>query len=455
MIRTPTSTRLHRRLALAQRELRLPSVGAGLVRHGELIWSAHVGTLTGRAGGPAPQTDTQYRIGSITKTFVAVAVMRLRDAGTIDLDDRFEDYVTGTRIGRASVAQLLCHGGGVQAETDGPWWERTPGGDWPALADGIGIRVSGGRRHHYSNVGYAALGALLAHCHGRPWHEIVAEEILFPLGMTRTTLRPLPGHAPGLAVHPFADLLHPEPEHDAGAMGAAGQYWSTIGDLARWASFLAGEETGSEHHPGADAVLAADTLNEMCEPQVVVDLPGQPWTAAHGLGPQLWNVNGRRLAGHGGSMPGFLAMLQVDRSSGDGCVLLANSTAAPLAPLATELLDLLAEAEPLPIPPWSAAGDPAHLDLVGVWHWGPSTMVARIEAGQLVLGDSGENRASRFVALGEDMWLGLDSYYAGESLRVIRRPDGTVSHLDLASFHLTRVPYDPAGDVPGGVEDWA
>ncbi|MDO5498845.1 MAG: serine hydrolase domain-containing protein [Propionibacteriaceae bacterium] len=446
MSTTETEARLHRHLARAQRELRLPSVSAGIVRGGELAWSDRIGTLTGRAGGPAPTPTTQYRIGSITKTLVAVAIMRLRDEGAIDLDDRFEDHVPGTRIGRATIAQLLCHGGGVQAETDGPWWERTPGGDWRSLAEGIQIRFRGGKRHHYSNVGYAALGALLSHAHARPWHEVVADEILAPLGMTHTTLRPLADHAPGLAVHPFADLLHPEPEHDAGAMGAAGQYWSTIGDLARWATFLAGD---------GDEILATETLDEMCEPQVVVDLPGQPWTAAHGLGPQLWNTSGRRLVGHGGSMPGFVAMLQVHRPSGDAAILLANTTSALLAPLATELLDLFVEHEPAPVEPWSAEGDRAALDLVGNWHWGPSTMTVRFEGDHLVLGEPGVGRASRFVRTGTDAWLGLDSYYAGEPLRVIRHTDGAVSHLDIASFRFTRTPYDPAGDVPGGVSDWA
>lgn len=445
MISESTATRLRHLLAEVQRDQRLPSVGAGLVRGGKLIWSEQLGTLSGRADGPTPTPDTQYRIGSITKTLVAVAVMQLRDAGRIDLDDRFEDYVPGTRIGRATIAQLLCHGAGVQAETSGPWWERTPGGDWAALAEGIDIRFRGGRRHHYSNVGYAALGALLAHCHEQPWHEIIRGDLLEPLGMIRTTLRPNGNHAPGLAVHPYADLLHPEPEHDAGAMAAAGQYWSTLPDLGRWATFVAGDTTG---------LLSRDTLAEMCEPQVVVDLPGQPWTAAHGLGFQLWNVDGRRYRGHGGSMPGFVAMLVTD-DDGDGCVLLANTTSGPLAPLAFRLLDLLGELEPLPITPWSAAGDPDQLDLVGSWHWGPSTMVARVTGPHLVLGEPGVGRSSRFVRTGDDAWIGLDGYYAGEPLRVIRRHDRTVSHLDIASFRFTRTPYDPDGDVPGGVAEWA
>ena len=62
-------------------------------------------------------------------------------------------------------------------------------------------------------------------------------------------------------------------------------------------------------------------------------------------------------------------------------------------------------------------------------------------------------RGSRFRRVGDDLWEGLDGYHTGEPLRVVRRADGTVSHLDLASFRFTRTPYDPEADVPGGVDD--
>jgi CubicO group peptidase (beta-lactamase class C family) len=82
-----TAAALSRRLAVEQSTQRLPSVVAGVVRDGELTWSGTAGTLDGRAGGSAPSPDTQYRIGSISKTFVAVEVMRLRDAGLLDVAD--------------------------------------------------------------------------------------------------------------------------------------------------------------------------------------------------------------------------------------------------------------------------------------------------------------------------------------------------------------------------------
>jgi len=440
-----TSRALDLTLARLQRESRLPSAVAGIVRDGALVWSGAVGTLDGRAGGEVADLDTQYRMGSITKTFVAVAVMRLRDAGRLDLSDRFEEHVPGSSVGRATIAQLLSHAAGVQAETNGPWWERTPGGSWHALAASPVVqRFRAGRRFHYSNVGYGALGELLARAHSVDWFEVVRRDLLEPLGLSRTTTRPSGKAASGWAVHPFADLLLPEPEHDGGAMAPAGQLWTTVRDLALWAAFLGGD-TGD--------VLAADTLAEMLEPQVVGDSPGQPWTVAHGLGWQVWNIDGRRLAGHGGSMPGFLAGLRVDLESGDGLVSFTNSTAGPFGPQVSGLLDEFRRLEPSVPAPWHAAGDPGMLELVGMWHWGPTVTMAKAVGEHLVLGEPGEGRGARFERVGPDAWVGLDGYHTGEPLRVIRRTDGTVSHLDLQSFRFTRTPYDPEADIPGGVHE--
>jgi CubicO group peptidase (beta-lactamase class C family) len=453
-----TTTALDHLLAAAQRDGRLPSAAAGLVRGGELVWSGAAGTVDGRADGRPADADTQYRMGSITKTFVAVCVLRLRDAGRLELTDRFGAHVPGSALEDVTIEQLLTHAAGTQAETPGPWWERTPGGDWDALvASSVGQRFRAGRRFHYSNVGYAALGRLLEVHHRRGWFDVVRDELLTPLGMTRTTTRPSGPAAHGLAVHPFADVLLPEPEHDAGAMAPAGQLWTTVNDLARWATFLGGATEG---------VLAAETLAEMVEPHHVVDDPGQPWVAAHGLGFQVWNVGGSRFAGHGGSMPGFLAGIRVrldagvpvDGSAvgaaGDGVVLFTNTTASTgTRSTVDELLGTLARLEPARVEPWSATGDPALLELVGTWHWGPSTVTATVVGEHLLLGEPGTGRGARFRATGTDEWVGLDGYHAGEPLRVVRRGDGTVSHLDLASFRFTRTPYDPGADVPGGVDE--
>jgi CubicO group peptidase (beta-lactamase class C family) len=91
------------RLAQEQADRRLPSVAAGLVRGSVLVWSAGRGRTRGTAG-PVPDAGVQYRAGSISKTFIAVAVLRLRDEGRIDLTDPIGQHIdaagaTGLTIG--------------------------------------------------------------------------------------------------------------------------------------------------------------------------------------------------------------------------------------------------------------------------------------------------------------------------------------------------------------------
>jgi CubicO group peptidase (beta-lactamase class C family) len=430
----PTTARvLLARTARAQREGRAPSLVAGVVRDGGLAWSA------GRGGVPEPHIDVQYRLGSISKTVTAVVVMRLRDEGRLHLDDPLDRHLPGTPFGNRTVGQLLSHLAGASAESPGGWWERTQGGSLDELSLGADDVVLGAaRRFHYSNLGFGLLGELVARLRGTTWEDAVTAEVLAPLGMTRTTPRPVAPAAEGTAVHPWADVVLPEPEHHAGVMAAAGQLWAPLDDLARFGAFLIGD-TGD--------VLDAATLDEMAVPAGVDD--SAPGWSAYGLGVQVMRVDGRTLIGHGGSMPGFLAGVFVDRDERIGAVSLANTTSGLDAVVFGLLADLRA-AEPRVVEPWTPSPSPVSLDLLGVWFWGPSPYVLRAVGGGLLhLGPlPGRNgRASRFTPREDGTWLGLDGYFAGETLRIAE------DHLDLDTFVFTRTPYDPEAPVPGGVDE--
>ncbi|HTS99495.1 MAG TPA: serine hydrolase domain-containing protein [Streptosporangiaceae bacterium] len=447
-----TQRLLAARLAREQSAQRLPSLAAGLARQGALVWSGGRGRIDG-ARGPAPGPDVQYRAGSITKTFVAVAVLRLRDEGRLDLSDPIGRHLGASAAGaaEATIGQLMSHTSGLRAETAGPWWERTAGSSLESLAAASlgpdARRVRAGRWHHYSNVGYALLGELVARLRGRPWSDVIAAELLAPLGMSRTTARPEPPHALGFAVHPHADLLLPEPEHDAAVMAPAGQLWTTVADLARWAGFLAGI--------GPPALLDAAALAEMREPAGINDVAGQPWELGYGLGLQLWNEGGRRSYGHTGSMPGFIGIVRIDADTGDAAIALSNATAGLDGPgLAADLLRILAENEPAVGPEWTAAGVADQvLGLVGTWYWGPMAFLVSVSGEVLEFRVAGSREcAFRFRRDDHGGWTGLDGYFAGEPLRPLAGPDGRIVALDLASHVYTRVPYDDAAPVPGGVD---
>ncbi|MEU0571107.1 serine hydrolase domain-containing protein [Nonomuraea sp. NPDC005983] len=434
-----TARALLRRLAVEQAECRVPSLTAAIVRDGELAWFGG----RGRIGGLPPTAETQYRLGSITKSLVAAVVLRLRDEGRLDLLDPLDKHVPGTPFGDVTLAQLLSHTAGISAEPPTDWWERTPGlpaADLLARLEPGHRKHRPGRRYHYSNTGFALLGEVVARLRGVPWLRAVQDEVLDPLGMTGTTARPRAPHASGYAVHPFADVLLPEPEHDAQAMAPAGQLWSTPLDLARWAAFIAGDTGG---------VLSPATVAEMREPATVND--GDAWTSGYGLGLQLTRHAGRRLAGHTGSMPGFQATVWADPADRIGVLFMANITSGLSDSLLTDLLAILDEHEPRLPDEWRpAAADPDLLALTGLWHWGSTPYVLRLlpQRGLSLTPVSGKGRISRFVPQDDGTWLGLDGYYAGETLRV------GADHLDLNTFIFTRTPYDPSAPVPGGVEEW-
>jgi CubicO group peptidase (beta-lactamase class C family) len=440
-----TRQALLHRIATGQADGRAPSLVGAVVRDGAPVGIA----ARGDVDGSEPTSDTQYRIGSISKTFVAVLVMRLRDEGRLDLADPLGAHLPGMAVGDLRIAELLAHTSGLASESAGPWWERTPGqADIAEALSQQPMRLPSGRQFHYSNPGYGVLGALVERLRGEPWGVVLQREVLDPLSMTRTTLMPQPPHARGWAVHPWADVVLPEPAEDARAMAPAGQLWSTADDLCRWAAFLAA---------GDDAVLRADTLDEMRRPASPID--DDAWTGGYGLGLQLLRTGGRMLSGHTGSMPGFVATVWVSVEERLAGLAMANTTSGPMiGTVAADLIRIVAEHEP-PIPkPWQPARDadvdPQLLALTGLWYWGPNpfALYLRADRGLEIKPISRTGRASRFRAEHDGTWTGLDAYYTGEKLRVIRDADGTVTHLDIGTFVLTRGPYDPAGPVPGDVD---
>ena len=419
---------LQTRLERIQGRGRLPSVVAGALTDGSLSWVGGAGEVAG------PPDDTQYRIGSITKTLVAVAVMRLRDEGLLALSDPIGRFVPETGYADATVHDLLAHVAGLQSEPVGSWWERSPGVELDVLLaanDGNGAVARAGEYYHYSNLGFALLGEAVARVRGATWWDVVSGELLVPLGMTRTTYLPSAPHAQGYSVDHFHETLTEEPHQDTRAMAPAGQVWSTVSDLARWADFLA---TG---HPD---VLARSTLDEMATAQS----PG------YGLGLRLIEVDGRWLTGHTGSMPGFLASLFVDRETRRGSVLMTNAFSGQSMEAVPGAM--LGDEEPEPVEPWrpSTAVPDVVRGLPGLWFWGNTALEMRWHHGLLRMHEPGDDEDAYEFEVRANGIVGTEGYHRGETLHAHRRPDGSVSHLVCATFVYTRIPYDPDVPIPGG-----
>jgi CubicO group peptidase (beta-lactamase class C family) len=433
---------------------RLPSVMAGVVRDGRLVWWAAHGTVTGAgAAGPAAgssrsTTTTQYRIGSITKTITAVLVMQLRDAGELDLADSAAEHLpelTGTYHGDRSLRSLLSHSSGIASEPAGPWWERSPGGSFSDLVrklPDVPPAHAPGSTYHYSNVAYALLGEVVARRRGQPWLAQVEERVLQPLGMTRTTYLPQAPATTGYSVHHFAGTVHEEPAYDAAAMAPAGQLWSTVEDLGAYADFLIS---------GHRDVLDRSSLEEMATPQSG-SLAGAA-QGGYGLGLRLVPGGSGSLWGHSGSMPGFLAGIFVDPTRRTGAVVLANATTGLRCEgLPVDLLRVLEEVEPSVLDAWQPTSlvPAAVAEVLGVWHWGNTALGFSYDGRDLLVGPlrTGET-TERFRPEKDGSFLGLRGYHHGERMRVVRNHDGAINHLVCATFVYTRAPYDPSAPVPG------
>src|SRR5215216_6339214 len=231
-------------VAKAQSERRLPSVAAGVVRSGEIVWADAVGLADVERGEEATP-EHQYRIGSITKTFTAVAVMQLRAEGKLALDDQLAEHLDVRTHGNLTIARMLAHASGLQREIPGDVWEtlafpRSTPELLKALEDAE-LVLGPGERWHYSNLAYILLGEVVAKLSGIAYEDYVDTRVLEPLGLSRTGFAPESPTAIAYRVDPYSDVVHREPMmvERTGGLAAAGQLWSTVGDLCRWASFLA------------------------------------------------------------------------------------------------------------------------------------------------------------------------------------------------------------------------
>jgi CubicO group peptidase (beta-lactamase class C family) len=442
-----TARSLLARTARAQREGRVPSLLTGVVRDGELAWSC------GRGAVAEPHADVQYRLGSITKTVTAVAVMQLRDEGRLDLADPLERHIPEAPYGDRSIRSLLSHSSGMTAEPAGPWWERTHGVSWDELVTANASArtvVAPGSRYHYSNLAFALLGELVGRLRGSGWHEAVMDKVLGPLGLDATTYQPSYDAAQGTSRDPVTGMLMAEPATDTVAMAPAGQLWSTIQDLARWGDFLV---------TGHRQVLSASSLTEMRTVQSAD--PGEQHVGGYGLGLRLLWLPTGSLVGHTGSMPGFLAGLFVDSRTRVGAVMLTNATTGVNPE--TVLLDLVKAAAATGVAVFDTHAADVALDelaaptesaaeaeeLRGNWYWGNTAMTLVPARAGFFLRSAGTDLA--FDCIDPDRYRGRNGYFTGEDLHVVRRDDGAVSHLEVVTFILTRRPYDPAAPIPGGI----
>jgi CubicO group peptidase (beta-lactamase class C family) len=426
---------LERRMRHEQREQRLPSIAAAVLRDGERVWESAVGAADVSAETDATP-DTQYRLGSITKTFTAAAIMQLRDAGKLDLEDTLDKHVDAAAHA-PTLRRLLSHTSGLQRETHDDAWLKARFADVPELLDTLGEAeqvLPPGARYHYSNLAFALLGAVVERVSGIPYAQYVEDRLLAPLGLTRTTFEPQQPAATGYVVQPYVEDVWVEAPIGTGAWMAAGHLWGTVRDLCTWASFLAAPDEG---------VLARSTIEEMRTVQTIED--HVRWTGGYGLGLMLQRDGERILTGHGGSMPGFIAGVYVSPADKVGVGVLTNSSGAALGELAKRLVGATVERWPVPPAPWKVEEPPPDdvLPLLGIWFMEADAFTLRWKNGKLDArfpDDPDWKPSAVIVRESDDRWRVESGWEQGEVLRIERDADGAIVRLVLAGYPVTREP---------------
>ncbi|MET7808367.1 serine hydrolase domain-containing protein [Micromonospora chersina] len=438
--------RLGRMVRQAQAHGRIPAVSVALHRADRPLWTCTVGG-TGNDTPLGP--ETVFRIGSVTKTFTAVLVMQCRDEGLLDLDDPIGRHLDLPAHGELTVRRLLSHTAGLQREPHGDVWDSLRAPDvTELLADLARVErvLPTGRRYHYSNLGMALLGELVARLRGGTWAEVLAERVLAPLGLAATGPTPGGRAATGFLVDAYSDEARPEPNTDFGAVAPAAQLWSTAPDMARWAAFLADPAALDP----AGAVLAPATLDEMRWPLTTTD--ETLWSGGFGLGLILVPQPGRVMhVGHDGAMPGFLAAVY-GRRGGDGtagamgCAVLGSSgTGVEVFELPHWLLAAAAEHDPAEVEPWRpGAPAPEHLrGLLGRW-WGEGFEYVFSWHDGALRARGADDPAGKppavFAPLPDrpDVFRAVAGREVGELLRLTRDERGVVVRMHWATYRFTR-----------------
>jgi CubicO group peptidase (beta-lactamase class C family) len=363
---------LESRLVSFVRQERLPGAAAGVVRGDELAWLAGTG-FADLASRTATDPAMRYGIASITKTFTGTAIMRLRAAGRLGLDDPAVAWLPELGamtspfgpIETVTIRRMLSHESGLPAEPPDTDWAVPAYQGAPdqtlARAGEIAVQFAPHARHGYSDLAYQWLGEIVTRASGIPYPEYVRDAILEPLGLTATGFPPAPGRcATGYEWRGLSDDLDPAPPMPP--VWAEGGLWSSVPDLARWVSF----QLRAYREPGAtapllddavldDAVLDAGSRREMHQPRYLAD--GE-WTQAWGISWCGTRREGVTWIGHSGGIPGFTSTICFDPVAQVGAVVLANGTCGGVdlgLELAAAARDLTrdrpaAGAPPLPVP---------------------------------------------------------------------------------------------------------
>jgi CubicO group peptidase (beta-lactamase class C family) len=341
----------------------LPGVAYGLVVDGKLIYTGNIG-YTDIEKKIRVTSSSLFRIASMSKSFAAMSVLKLRDEGKLDLDDPAYFYIPELKnlkyptadAPHITVRHLMTHGAGFPE--DNPWGDRQLADADRDLMEFIGKQISfsnpPGIAYEYSNLGFALLGKIISNVSGMRYQDYVKKNILDPLGMKTTTYE-YADVAPDKLAHGYRWLNEKWNEevllHDTkdGSWGAMGAMISSIDEFANYMAFHL--SAWPPNNAKDDGPIKRSSVREMHHPWrwngfnpnfKFPDGRACAITAAYcyGLG-WLKDCDGKTYISHSGGLPGFGSQWRIMPDYGIGIVSFANRTYSPMGFVNLKVLDTI------------------------------------------------------------------------------------------------------------------
>jgi len=311
-------------------EHEIPGITLTVVRDGTILLSKGYGHADIEAGAPVTPDSTRFEIGSISKTFLWTLVMMLAEQGALDLDADVNTYLDGFEVRGAApltLNQIMAHRPGLE-DTYALFIPAV--GELPldeALAASRPAQLfPRGDRRAYSNWATTLAAKVVEDVTGRAYADLLQNQILMPLGMTRTTFREAEAGetAPPLAVNYRVDSGAPAPSGrvDIGAFAPAGAMASTGIDMAQWMLLHLNEGALGETR------LMSETTYARMRTRAINPNPAAP-DLAHGFIDRTHK--GVAIYGHNGALNDFFSSMELAPEHEIGVFLSQNSAVTPSA----------------------------------------------------------------------------------------------------------------------------
>lgn len=272
----------------------IPAVSIVVLKNGAVVKAEAYGLADIEHGIPATP-DTVFKIGSVSKQFLATGIMLLVQDGKLGLNDKISKYFDGTPPAwdAITIRHLLTHTSGLVREAPGfnPYRVQ-PDLDVIKTAYPLPLQFTPGEKYDYSNLGYFALADIIRKVSGKPWGDFLNERVFAPLGMTSTRVTTAADIVPKRADGYTWTKETFQNTENWPAVRPSGAFLSTTLDLAKWEAALL-----------TDRILKTSTKTEMWTPMTLNDGRKNPY----GFGWALDDFRGIETIQHGGSLTGFRA----------------------------------------------------------------------------------------------------------------------------------------------------